>query len=203
MEINESIFSKLEEYAANFNVPIIHPEGAEVLTNIVLSTKPHSILEIGTAIGYSALKIAQYAPDKARIVTVELDKERITAAKHFISEANAEAVIQLVEGDAGEVVSNLPGPFDLVFIDAAKGQYLDYFKKIENKLNNNAVIIADNVLFRGLVESIEEPPRRYRTIIRRLREYLEYARSHPNFETVLHRIGDGIAVSYYRGSESE
>jgi predicted O-methyltransferase YrrM len=203
MKLPITLFEEMQDYAAKYHVPIISMEGAELLVRTVTNSKPLSILEIGTAIGYSTLKIAESMPDDAKIVTIELDPERVETARFFIKQSGAEDRIQLLTGDAGGILSNLNEIFDLVFIDAAKGQYLDYFKKIETKLSYRAVVIADNVLFRGYVDSDAVPPRRYRTIVKRLREYLQYVSNHPHFETNLFRIGDGVAISYHRGTQCE
>lgn len=203
MQIEASLFREIQDYAEINHVPIINLEGANLLVQIVSSSKPLSILEIGTAIGYSTLKFIEHMPSDANVVSIELDSERVEIAKAFIAKTGAENKVQIIAGDAGSILPQLTGPFDLVFIDAAKGQYLDYFKKVEDKLSPCSVVIADNVLFRGYVESNEAPPRRYKTIVKRLREYLNYVTDHPNFNTHLHRVGDGVAISYYRGKKSE
>jgi len=203
MQIEASLFREIQDYAEINHVPIISFEGASLLVQIVSSSKPLSILEIGTAIGYSTLKFIEHMPSDANVVSIELNNERVEIAKAFIAKAGAEDKVQIIAGDAGSILPQLTGPFDLVFIDAAKGQYLDYFKKIEDKLSQHSVVIADNVLFRGYVESNEAPPRRYKTIVKRLREYLSYVTDHPSFNTHLYRVGDGVAISYYRGKKSE
>lgn len=203
MQIDASLFREIQDYAENHRVPIINFEGASLLVQTISSSKPLSILEIGTAIGYSTLKFIEHMPSNANLVSIELDRERVEIAKTFITKAGAEDRVQIIAGDAGSILPQLTGPFDMVFIDAAKGQYLDYLKKVEDKLSQHSVVIADNVLFRGYVESNEAPPRRYKTIVKRLREYLNYVTDHPNFNTHLHRVGDGVAISYYRGKTSE
>ena len=111
--------------------------------------------------------------------------------------------MELLDGDASEILLQLDGKFDLVFIDAAKGQYLDYLQKIMGKLSENAVVIADNVLFRGMVLSDEPPLKRYRTIVKRQREYLDFVHLDPGFLTTIHHEGDGVAISYYRGANEQ
>lgn len=203
MQISEQLFSEIEEYAELYHVPIIHSAGAAALARLVAAHKPRAVLEIGTAIGYSALKMLACMPGQGRIISIELDEARIAAARKFIGRAGAADRIELIAGNAGELIDGLQGPFDMIFIDAAKGQYLDYFRKLEGKLMTGAIVVADNVLFRGFVQSREAVPRRYRTIVKRLRQYLEYVNSHPCFTTTVQQTGDGIAISYYRGTTGE
>ncbi|MBP1763748.1 MAG: putative O-methyltransferase [Firmicutes bacterium] len=186
-----------EQYALANHVPIVSQAGAAVLTELVGVRHPERILEIGTAIGYSTMIIAAAMPAEAAIITIEKDPNRSAIAQNFIAEAGISSRVQLCCGDAGQLLHEVSGPFDFVFIDAAKGQYLDYLLTIKDKLSAQAVVVADNVLFRGFVENTDNAPRRYRTIVKRLREYLKFVNESSDFHTELHRTGDGIAVSYY------
>jgi len=196
-----STLSIMEQYAKENSVPIISQAGAKLLSATVKEYKPRSILEIGTAIGYSTMIIANSAPT-AHITTIELDEQRAATALRFLGEAKLLDSVDLIIGDAGQILNTLTIKFDMVFIDAAKGQYLNYLLNILDKLNDNAIVIADNVLFRGMVEGDEIPLRRYKTIVKRLREYLQFVRQDARFNTRIHKIGDGIAISIYQGENN-
>lgn len=194
------LFEEMEKYATEYNVPIINKISSDLLIDVVKRNKPKSILEIGTAIGYSALLIAHYMPDNGKIITIEQDAARIDIAYDYIARAGKSEQIQLLDGDASTILLQLEDKFDMVFIDAAKAQYLDYLYKIIDNLSNGAVVIADNVLFRGMVMSEEPPLKRYKTIVKRLKEYLDFVNNDPRFSTTIHYEGDGVAISYYQGA---
>lgn len=190
----------MEKYAVEYNVPIINKISSNLLIDAIKKNKPKSILEIGTAIGYSALLMAHYMPQDGKIITIEQDATRIDIAYDYIARAGKGEQIQLLDGDASTILLQLEGTFDLVFIDAAKAKYLDYLCKIIDKLAIGAVVIADNVLFRGMVMSENPPLRRYKTIVKRLKEYLDFVNQDPRFSTTIHSEGDGVAISYYQGA---
>ncbi|HEY3424084.1 MAG TPA: O-methyltransferase [Negativicutes bacterium] len=193
------LLQEMEMYAAKHHIPIIMPAGGKILSGVVAKLQPQSILEIGTAIGYSTLLMATKMVAGAKIVTIEQDQERVDIAKDFLARSDMLGRIDIICGDAGKVLPQLTESFDMVFIDAAKGQYLDYLHKVMDKLVPGAVIIADNVLFRGMVMG-GDIPRRYRTLVRRLREYLEFVSHHPHLRTTIHSEGDGMAISYYQST---
>lgn len=199
----EDLLVRMENYAKAHHVPIINERGKEVLINIVAKKKPRRVLEIGTAIGYSTLLIAQSSAADVWITTLELDEARAGMARAFIQESEFDGRIEILTGDASARLNELNGLYDLVFIDAAKGQYVHYFRQVVPLLACGGVIIADNVLFRGLVRTGGKPPRRYKTIVSRLREYIEMVEHHPMFDTVIYENGDGLAVSYHRGEQIE
>lgn len=199
MDTLQKILITMQDYAHAHNVPIISQEGGRLLQAVTTAAKPVSILEIGTAIGYSTLLLAASMPPNGKITTIEQDETRIELARSFLTQAGKFDQVTIIAGDASEVLPTLTGNFDLVFIDAAKGQYLDYLHKIMDKLSPKAVIVADNVLFRGWVLDDSNAPRRYRTIIKRLKAYLDFVTKNNQFKTVVHPIGDGMAVSYYQG----
>lgn len=150
------------------------------------------------AIGYSTLQIARNGAADIQITTMELSEERAEAAKAYIKRAGFAERIRVLTGDAGQLLleeAPKDAPYDFVFLDAAKGQYVDYFHKIEPLLAENAVILADNVLFRGYVRSEEKAPRRFRTIVKRLREYIALVTEHPRYSTEILENGDGLAVT--------
>jgi len=194
----EHLLREIEAYALLHHVPIINVNGKAALVETVTAKRPHRVLEIGTAIGYSSLLIAENSADDIQITTLELNEERAATAKKFIDQSKYSEKITVLLGDAADNIDALQDIYDLVFIDAAKGQYLTYFNKILPHLAADGIIVADNVLFRGYVRSAEKPPRRYKTIVTRLRKYIETVENHPEFETVIHDQGDGLAVSYRR-----
>lgn len=199
MNLNE-IFIAMEQYALQNRVPIINKVAGNLLVKTVEEKRPASILEIGTAIGYSALLMGSIMPPESKIVTIEKDKLRAAVAKDYIRQAKMVGRIDIICGDAGVILDKLSGRYDMVFIDAAKGQYLNYLLKIIHKLNPAAVVVADNVLFRGMVRE-DRSPRRYRTIVKRLREYLDFVTTDPRFVTSIREVGDGLAISYYQGEK--
>ncbi len=198
MKDMELLFREMEQYAAENHVPIINERGRKAFLQVVREQKPHRVLEIGMAIGYSTLQIAANSAEDVTITTMELSEERVNTARSYIARSSYADRIRILSGDAGELLTGeaaKDAPFDFVFIDAAKGQYVDYFHKIEPLLADSAVILADNVLFRGYVCSEEKPPRRYKTIVKRLREYLELVTKRPGYSTKIMENGDGLAVT--------
>lgn len=189
------LLQKMEDYAAANQVPIIRKQACNVFCDAVRKADPKCVLEIGTAIGYSALLIASASPELEKITTLELSEERAALARKFIKESPYADKIEILVGDAGEMISGLTGEYDLVFIDAAKGQYPDYWRKIQPLLAEKVTVLADNVLFRGYIEGNETAPRRFRTIVKRIKEYLDLVDSAEGFSTEILRDGDGLAVS--------
>ena len=190
------LLAEMKEYGEANHVPIINSQGLRVLTEAVAQKKPRRVLEIGTAIGYSTLYIAANSAGDVEIVTLELSDERADEAEGFIKRSRFAGQITIVRGDAGENILRQSGRFDLVFIDAAKGQYPDYFRKVYPLLAEDGVVIADNVLFRGYVRGSGPVPRRFRTIVKRLREYIGMVTENDEFRTEIHEDGDGLAVSW-------
>ena len=167
----EALFKQMEDFAKENKVPIINENGRKVFIEIIKKYKPQRVLEIGTAIGYSALLTTYYGAENAKIISLELDEERAKQAQDFINQSAYKEQIEIILGDAAENIEKLDKnyKFDMVFIDAAKGQYPDYLQKVLPLLADDGIILADNVLFRGYVMSEEKPPRRYKTIVKRLR----------------------------------
>ena len=193
----EELLREMEDYAALHHVPIINERGRQAFLQIVQEARPHRVLEIGTAIGYSSLLMAQNGAADIDITTLELSDERIKTAQGYIDRSAYAGRIHIMGGDAAENLLKLQltgHKFDFVFIDVAKGQYVDYFHKIQPMLTENAVILADNVLFRGYVKGDVPTPRRFKTIIKRLREYIELV-SQPPYVTEILENGDGLAVT--------
>ena len=192
----DCLFKEMEQFAEKNRVPIIKEAERKIFREIMEKYQPEYILEIGTAIGYSALLMA-HCGQGAKIKTLELSEERARTAQSFIDRSPYKDDIEIVVGDAGETLLSLAATemFDMVFIDAAKGQYPDYLQKILPHLNAGGVIVTDNVLFRGYVLGTGKPPRRYKTIVKRLREYLQIINDEKIFKTTIYEDGDGLAVS--------
>ena len=178
-------------------VPIIRRETAALLKTLVAAKRPGAILEIGTAVGYSALLMARVMPENCRITTVEKYEKRIPVARENFRLAGEEDRITLLEGDAGEILDRLRGEtFDFVFMDAAKGQYLGWLPKIMELMPAGAVLVSDNVLQDGdIVQSRFAVDRRNRTIHSRMREYLYELKHNRALETSILPVGDGVAIS--------
>lgn len=202
MEIME-VINEQRIYAMLHNVPILRESEVRLFTDLIDMYKPQSILEVGTAIGYSTILMASCMAKDGHITTMELDQERHEKAKEFIAQTPYKDKIELLQGDASVLLDNLEGTYDMVFLDGPKGQYLHQLKKILPHLSENAVILADNVMFRGYVESEEAPPKRFRTIVKRLREYLEFVRNKELFNTTIYQMGDGMSISIWKGANRE
>lgn len=193
----EALFKQMEDFAKENKVPIINENGRKVFIEIIKKYKPQRVLEIGTAIGYSALLTTYYGAENAKIISLELDEERAKQAQDFINQSAYREQIEIILGDAAKNIEKLDKnyKFDMVFIDAAKGQYPDYLQKVLPLLADDGIILADNVLFRGYVMSEEKPPRRYKTIVKRLREYIAMVSDTDKFTTEIFENGDGLALT--------
>ena len=189
------LLREMEIYAEENKVPIITEKAREKFRQIIRDMQPERVLEIGTAIGYSALLTAGESKALKEITTLELSEERAALAGSYINRSVYANKIKIIVGNAGDILSNLTSKYDFVFIDAAKGQYPDYWRKIQPLLTERATVLADNVLFRGYVEGKETAPRRFRTIVKRLREYISLTESEPGFKTEILHDGDGLAIS--------
>lgn len=182
--------------AAASCVPIIRRETAALLKTMVALKTPRRILEVGTAVGYSALLMTRVMPEDAHITTIEKFEKRIPIAKENFRKAGMEKKITLLEGDAGEILAGLSGSFDFIFMDAAKGQYIHWLPDILRLLAPGGLLISDNVLQDGTIaESRYAVERRDRTIHVRMREYLYTLKHTESLETTILPIGDGVALS--------
>jgi len=187
----------IEEKARAESVPVVPVETGQFLAFLVSLHRPRRILEIGTAVGYSTLWMAQVAPPDCHVVTIEHDEARGAQARANFAQAKMMDKIHLIVDDARNVLPYLEGQtFDLLFMDAAKGQYRNFLEQSLPLLNDRALIISDNVLFHGTFFR-EKLPRRSRTMVRRLQEYIDWIHQHPQLQTVLLPLGDGLAVSLY------
>ncbi|RTR35370.1 O-methyltransferase [Robertmurraya yapensis] len=193
------LFSRIESYAVENNVPIMESVGIEALLQILRIQQPKKILEVGTAIGYSALRMADALPHTT-VVTIERDEERYTKAEENFQLANKTDSIHLIKGDALEVEEHVKqlAPYDAIFIDAAKGQYKRFFEMYSNYLSDDGIIITDNVLFKGLVCESNIENKRIRSLVKKINEFNEWLMSHPDYHTVILPVGDGVAISKKR-----
>ncbi|MGN0406364.1 MAG: O-methyltransferase [Bariatricus sp.] len=199
---NSRILEEIEQEALRDNVPIIRKEMQSFLKVLLAIKRPTRILEVGTAVGFSALLMSEYAPEECTITTIENYEKRIPIARENFKRAGKEQKITLIEGDAMEVLSELSGPYDFIFMDAAKGQYIAYLPEVLRILEPEGVLVSDNVLQDGnIIESRFAVERRDRTIHSRMREYLYTLKHHPDLETSIIPLGDGTAVSVKRNKE--
>ena len=197
------VLERIEEEALDAQVPIIRKEMQSFLKVLVMMKKPLRILEVGTAVGFSALLMSEYAPKECRITTIENYDKRIPIARLNFERAGKTDRITLVEGDALEVMKNLKDTFDFIFMDAAKGQYIYYLPEAIRLLGENGVLVSDNVLQEGdILESRYAVERRNRTIHSRMREYLFEITHNDQLLTSIIPLGDGAAVSIKRGGKS-
>jgi len=183
----------IEDYAKINNIPIMEKDGIEFLTNYIKEHNVKHVLEIGSAIGYSAIKMALVSND-IKITTIERDEKRYLEAIKNIEEFNLEDRITIIKNDAFDVELN--STFDLIFIDAAKSQYIKFFEKFKHNLSQNGTIISDNLDFHGLVNGdYESYSRNVKGIVRKLKNYINFLNENEEFETKFIKIGDGIAIT--------
>ncbi|MBR1772128.1 MAG: O-methyltransferase [Lachnospiraceae bacterium] len=193
---NPTYLDALERFALQEQVPIIRKPTQQLLRFLMAMVKPKSILEVGTAIGFSALLMSEYAPADCRITTIEKYEKRIPLARENFAKAGRADRITLIEGDAADVLPTLAGPYDLIFMDAAKGQYIHFMPEVLRLLTPGGLLVSDNVLQDGdVMESRFAVTRRNRTIHTRMREYLYELNHHPELTTTVLPVGDGIALS--------
>ncbi|HEX2944813.1 MAG TPA: O-methyltransferase [Clostridia bacterium] len=193
---NEGILSELEQYASEHHVPIAAPETARLLKVLGMLVKPVRILEVGTAIGYSSIILAGTLAPGGRIDTIERQEEMLAKARENIKKAGLEHTISIIAGEAEEVLSCLDKQYDLIFLDAAKGQYPEFLPDCLRMLKQGGLLVSDNVLFKGMVASDELVVKRKKTIVNRMRTYLEILCSAPALETSILPVGDGVALTY-------
>jgi predicted O-methyltransferase YrrM len=193
---NTELLETIEQEALDTYVPIIRKEMQSFLKVLLCMQKPMRILEVGTAVGFSALLMSEYAPKGCHITTIENYDKRIPIARENFRRAGKADTITLIEGDALEVMQQLEGTYDFIFMDAAKGQYLRYLPEVLRLLETGGTLVSDNVLQEGdLLESRFAVERRNRTIHGRMRAYLYEIKHHPQLQTAILPLGDGVAVS--------
>lgn len=193
---NIEFLNEIENECRRTNVPVIRTQMQSLLRLLLAMNRPTSILEVGTAIGFSALLMSEYAPEDCRITTIEKYDKRIPLAKENFRRAGKEDVITLLEGDAAEVLKGLTETYDFIFMDAAKGQYIKILPEVLRLLKKGGLLVSDNVLQDGdVIESRFAVTRRNRTIHSRMREYLYELKHNEQLETAILQVGDGVTVS--------
>ncbi len=186
----------IESYATENHVPIMEPLGIEFLQQMIRIKQPKRILEIGAAIGYSAIQMAKSYPD-CEVVSIERDEQRYNEAVRNINKLGLENRVHVLFGDAFDLADSLKakGPFDVLFIDAAKGQYQRFFELFTPELEPNGMVISDNVLFKGFVADDPDDGSNIAKIARKIRTYNEWLVQHPDYQTTIVPVGDGVAIS--------
>ena len=189
----DNLIKEMESYAEEKNIPIMQKKGIDFLCKIISKSDVKNILEIGTAIGYSAIKMAN-VNDDITVTSIERDQDRYIMALNNIKKAKLDKRINVIYKDALDV--KIKGKYDLIFIDAAKGQYIKFFEKFKENLNPGGIIISDNSSFHGLVEQKERiESRNLRQLVGKIRKYVEFLETNKEFKTKFYKVGDGIAVS--------
>ncbi len=201
---NSRILEEIEKEAHASDVPVIRREMQSLLKVLLMLQKPMRILEVGTAIGFSALLMSEYAPEGCRITTIENYEKRIPIARGNFARAGKEDMITLIEGDAAQVLETLEGPYDFIFMDGAKGQYIHYLPHVLRLLAEGGCLVSDNVMQDGdVIQSRFAVERRNRTIHARMREYLYELKHNPLLETAILPLGDGVAISVKRTGDRQ
>ncbi|MBQ2937768.1 MAG: O-methyltransferase [Clostridia bacterium] len=192
--MNKEELEKIKKKALEEHIPIIMDDTLEVIEKELKSNPPKRILEIGTAVGYSAICFSEFLDENGKIDTIERDEERIKEAKINIKNVGVEEKINIYEGDAVEILPTLNEKYDMVFIDAAKGKYPFFLQQALRMINKNGIIFADNILYKGYVMS-DYNKHKQRTAVRNLREYIKEVSENPDLETEILEVGDGLAIS--------
>ncbi len=192
--MNKEELEKIKQKALQEHIPIIMDETLEVIEKYLKENPPKRILEIGAAVGYSAMCFSEFLAEGGKIDTIEREEERIAEAKENFKKVGVQDVITLYEGDAVEILPTLKDKYDMVFIDAAKGKYPFFLNQALHKLNPQGIIFADNILYKGYVMS-DYNKHKQRTAVRNLREYIKEVTENENLDTEILEVGDGLAVS--------
>ena len=192
--MNKQELEKIKEKALEEHIPIIMDETLEVIEKYLKENPPKKILEIGAAVGYSAMCFSEYLNDNGKIDTIERDEERVEEAKENIKDMELEDKINIYVGDAVEILPTLNEKYDMIFIDAAKGKYPFFLKESLRMINDNGIIFADNILYKGYVMS-DYNKHKQRTAVRNLREYIAETTENPLLDTEILEVGDGLAIT--------
>lgn len=197
LPIKTGVLGKIREYGVQNGVPIIRDDVAQLLDILVRASSPKRILEVGTAIGYSSILMAMAMAEVGRIDTVEISTDMVALARENILQAEKQDVIRVIAGDALEVLPCLSSEYDLIFIDGAKGHYLNLYDDIKRLLKSGGLLVCDNVIFQGkILNAPKDTPRKFRTIVTNMREFLEILCTDKQFETTILETGDGVSLSY-------
>ena len=192
--MNKQELEKIKQKALEDHIPIIMDDTLEVMEEYLREEKPERILEIGTAVGYSAICFTEFLAENGVIDTIERETKRVKEARENIKKAEVEEKINIYEGDAVEILPTIHEKYDVVFIDAAKGKYPFFLKEALRMIKPSGIIFADNILYKGYVMS-DYNKHKQRTAVRNLREYIKEVSENPNLETEILEVGDGLAVS--------
>lgn len=192
--MNKQELAKIKERALEEHIPIIMDDTLEVIEKELKIFKPNRILEIGTAVGYSAICFSEFLNKNGKIDTIERELDRVNEAKINIKKAEVEQKINIIEGDAVKILPTLNEKYDMIFIDASKGKYPFFLKESLRLLNTNGIIFADNVLYKGYVLS-DYNKHKQRTAVRNLREFLKELQENKELDTKILEVGDGLAIA--------
>lgn len=195
----KELLQEMRAYAREKELPILRPAEVPLFEAILRQARPARVLEIGTCIGYSALHMAPFLSAGGRITTIELDPVRVQEAQHFIGRSPYADKITVLNGDATALLETLPGPWDFVFLDGPKGQYVRQLQSLTPKLLPGALLVADNIDYHDMVYIDGKVPHKHRTAITRLRQFLSLINDPAHFETVFFENGDGLTVSQWKG----
>lgn len=190
----EKLLKTMREFATENYVPIVRPETERIMGTLICEKKPKRLLELGAAIGYSAISFSRFIAEDGIIITVERDEERARMARKNIAAANLGRKIRLIEDDALTLLQSMDKKVDIIFLDADKSHYIDYYEDCLRLLNDDGIIIADNVLFAGLVEKEGEAERKHRTIVNNLREFIATVEADSRVKSELLKTEDGIMI---------
>jgi caffeoyl-CoA O-methyltransferase len=191
--LKDPLLKKLEEYACSYKIPILEPESAEFLELLLKIYRPESFLEIGTAIGYSTIRAAKTLPKCTYITTIELSNHNVEIARSNFQEAGVEEFINLIEGNALDILRKFDKKFDFIFLDADKEDYPDYLPLIMKRLNKNGVLLVDNLLWKGFVLS-QEIPNEYKKSTEFIKKFNAEFLNHPDMKSTIIPIGDGLGL---------
>lgn len=200
---SEGFLLELEAYAKEFNVPIMTKETAEFIKTVGLIKKPKNILEIGTAIGYSAITFCEFLQDDGHIETIELKPEMVMKARENIKKMGLSNKITVIAGNAIDVLNNIDKKYDMIFIDAAKGQYEAFYDLCAHMVKDDGIIISDNVLYRGMVAKGVKVPKNKKHLVNKLDKFLKKTIEDERFQSSIMSIGDGVCLSYRKVKENE
>ena len=193
-KVNKEELLKIKQKALEEHIPIIMDDTLEVIAKILTEKKPEKILEIGTAVGYSAICFSEYLKENGRIDTIERDEQREAEARENIKKVGVADKIRLYEGDAVEIIPTLNEKYDVVFIDAAKGKYPFFLEQALRMLKDDGIILADNILYKGYVMS-DYNKHKQRTAVTHLRQYIKEITENQELETEILEVGDGLAIT--------
>lgn len=202
---SDDFLHTLEEYAKDHSVPIIEPESAKLLRVLCSMNKPKKVLEVGCAIGYSSILMAKVLPEDSKITTIEYDNEMVQIARKNVTKAGLCERVNVIEADAKDYLPYIDDDetFDMVFLDGPKAHYIYMLDDCIRLLKKGGILISDNVLYKGMTADDEHVIRRKITIVNRLRDYIDTLMKHPQLESVLLPLGDGVTISVKTKSDYE